>query len=220
MAEQLVRHHSHRLQGLTPKSPPTMEGKEGVTMEQLASTNIPTGTALASETREDFTIYTNPLVQLPPAVDVFVHSPMEGHVDGPNEAEYGPDAPFWRTSMGQDIAQFGVIKPSQGNPPLREDKYRIIHASLDQAPNFSERLERIVSPLVPHKEPMSALFPHLSDPWPDGYHSLAKVLGPIEEVPFRGNPGQNSNPTVSYPGPITSPPIPVVVGGEYTTQVM
>ena len=73
MVYKLVRHQSHILQGLSPDSPPTIEGQEGVTMEQLASTNVPVGTTLATETREYFTIYTNPLVQLPPAANVSIH---------------------------------------------------------------------------------------------------------------------------------------------------
>ena len=82
-----------------------MEGQEGVNMEQPASTNVPVGTTLASETREYFTIYTNPLVQLSPAANASMHSPLEGHVDSPTPPDYGPDAPFWRTSMGQAIAE-------------------------------------------------------------------------------------------------------------------
>ena len=113
-----------------------MEGKEGVTMEQLAFANVPIGTTLASETREDFTIFTSPLVQLPPAANVFVHSPLEGHVDSPTPPDYGPDAPSWRTSMGQAIAEFRVIRPSPGNPPLGEEEQRRINASLDRACNF------------------------------------------------------------------------------------
>ena len=69
-------------------------------------------------------------------------------------------------------------------------------------------------------ESISAHLPHLSDPWPDGYHSLAQVLGLIEEVPFQGNPDQNDNPTVSHPGPVTRPSIPVMAGGKSTNQVM
>ena len=57
-------------------------------------------------------------------------------------------------------------------------------------------------------------------PWPKGYHSLAQVLGPIEEVPFQGNPGPNDNPMVSHLGPFTKPSIPVMVGGKSTNQVM
>ena len=71
-----------------------------------------------------------------------------------------------------------------------------------------------------HHEAISARLPHLSDPWPEGYRSLAQVLGPIEEVPFQGNLGPNDNPTVSHLGPIATPSIPVMVGWESTNQVM
>ena len=118
MSEKLARRQYCRLQGLSPDSPPTMEGQEGVTMEQPNSANVPVGTALISETREDFTIYTNPLVQLPPTADASMRLPLEGHVDTPALLDYGLDAPFWRTSMGQVITKFGVIRPLPRNPPL------------------------------------------------------------------------------------------------------
>ena len=66
--------------------------------------------------------------------------------------------------MGQAISEFGVIRPSFENPPLNEDAYRRIQALLDHARNFQERMDRVMDTLVPHKEPMSALLPHLSDP--------------------------------------------------------
>ena len=100
-------------------------------MEQPSSANVPIGTSLASETKEYFTIFTSPLVQLPLAADASVHSPLEGHVDSLTPPDYGPDAHFCRTSMGQAIAKFGVIRPSPGNPPLGEEEQRRINASLD-----------------------------------------------------------------------------------------
>ena len=45
------------------------------------------------------------------------------------------------------------------------------------------------------------------NPWPEGYRSLAQVLGPIEEISFQGNPG-----------PITRPSIPIMVGGQSSNQ--
>ena len=122
--------------------------------------------------------------------------------------------------MGQSISYFGVIIPSLGNPPLGEEEKRRINASLDQACNFSERVERIIPSPTPHHETISAHLPHLSNPWPDGYHSLAQIVGPIDEIPFQGNPGQNDNPIVSHPGSVTRPPLPVMVGGESINQVM
>ena len=121
-------------------------------MEQPTSTNVPIGTTLASETREKFTIFINPLVQLPPAADFFVHPALEGRVDSPTPPDYGPNAPFWRTSMVQSIVEFRVIRHSPGNPPLGEEEQRRINASLDRARNFSERIERIIPPPVSHYE--------------------------------------------------------------------
>ena len=58
------------------------------------------------------------------------------------------------------------------------------------------------------------------NPWPEGYHSLAQTLGPIEEISFQGNLGLNGNPTISHPNPVPRPSIPVMVGGKSTNQVM
>ena len=49
------------------------------------------------------------------------------------------------------------------------------------------------------------------NPWPEGYCSLAQVLGPIEEIAFESNPVLNENPTVSHP---------VTVFGKSTNQVI
>ena len=150
--------------------------------------------------------------------DTSFHSPIEGRVDSPIEIEYGPNAPFWRTSMGQDLSKFGVTIPSFENPPPGEDEYRRIQASLDHAHNFQERVERIIPSPVSHKEHMSALLPCLSNPWPSGYRTLAENLGPIDDIPPHGVtshiPGQTSNPTVLNPRSVSSPPIPSVAGGK------
>ena len=54
--------------------------------------------------------------------------------------------------MGEAIAEFKVIRTSQGNPPLGEEEQRIIHASLDRARKFSERVEIIIPPPMSHYE--------------------------------------------------------------------
>ena len=66
--------------------------------------------------------------------------------------------------MGRSIVKFGVNRTYLENPPPGEDEYRRIQASLDHAHNFLERMERIVPSPVSYKEPMSTLFPLLSDP--------------------------------------------------------
>ena len=73
---------------------------------------------------------------------------------------------------------------------------------------------------IPHKEPMSALLPGLSYPWPSRYRSLAENLAPIEDVPPHGMtpeyPSRTSNPApvVSNSRSVSSPPIPSMAGGQ------
>ena len=60
--------------------------------------------------------------------DTAFHFRMEGHVGSSNWVDrpfdyiegidYGPNAPFWRTYMGQAISEFGVTRPSFFNPSL------------------------------------------------------------------------------------------------------
>ena len=143
---------------------------------------------------------------------------MEGRNDVINEAEYGPDAPFWRTSMGKSISNFGVIRPSFENPPLNEDAYRRIQELLNRACNLLERMDRVMATPIPHKEPMSALLPRLTDPWPSGYSPLS------DDAPSHGlsprDPIQTSNPTFLNPRSVSSHPIPSIAGTKPSAQVV
>ena len=47
------------------------------------------------------------------------HSPTEGHVDDTTHLDYGPNAPFWDTSIGQAIASFGTHVSS---PEIEEER--------------------------------------------------------------------------------------------------
>ena len=97
--------------------------------------------------------------------DTSFQSLRECHTDSPSKTKYGPNAPFWRTSMGQALSEFGFSRPCFVNPPiaasLDEDMYRRFHPSFDCLQNIHDNLEKIISTPVPHKEPMSALFPHV-----------------------------------------------------------
>ena len=55
---------------------------------------------LVVESGDQFASYITPLVQQPPVGDTSFHGPVEGRVDSPVRPYYGPDAPFWGTSMG------------------------------------------------------------------------------------------------------------------------
>ena len=72
--------------------------------------------------------------------DSSFHLNMEGRTDSPIPPEYGLDASFWRTSMGQAIASFGVNRPSPGQSSPGEEEYRQIQASIHHAHDFQERM--------------------------------------------------------------------------------
>ena len=84
--------------------------------------------------------------------------------------------------------------------------------------NLQPRLPRTTDPwpeakIKPSYEGRPTYGENSRNPWPEGYRSLAQVLGPIQEIPFQSNLGLNDNPIVSHPYPITRPSIPVMVGG-------
>ena len=57
-----------------------MEGQEGVTMERPASVDARIETTSGARTREEFSVYNNPLVQLSPTTDTTFHFSMEGQL--------------------------------------------------------------------------------------------------------------------------------------------
>ena len=74
-------------------------------MEGLASNDAHIETTSTTETREYFSVYDNPLVQLPPAAEPAFRFLMEGQDGSSNwtfnhppdeaiEVEYAPNAPF------------------------------------------------------------------------------------------------------------------------------
>ena len=79
-------------------------------------------------------------------------------------------------------------------------------------------MDRVLATPVPHKESMSAILPHLIDPWPIGYNPLS------DDAPSRGlspcDLGQTSTPTVLNPRFVASPPIPSIAGCKSSSQVV
>ena len=60
-----------------------------------------------------------------------------------------------------------------------------------------QRLDTILATPIPHREPMSALLPRNTDPWPNGYRSLADSMKHIDLVETSKHPRQTSDPTVA-----------------------
>ena len=73
-------------------------------IDQGAATSSHEGKNLVVESGDRFTSYINPLAQQPPMADTSFHPHMEGRIDSPTAPEYGPNAPFSRTSVGQAIS--------------------------------------------------------------------------------------------------------------------
>ena len=102
-------------------------------IDQGATTTSQVEENLVVESRDQFTSYFTPLVQQPPVGDTSFHGPVEGHVYSPVRPYYGPNAPFWGTSMGQAIASFGVHRPSPEHSSPSEDEYRQIQLAIHHA---------------------------------------------------------------------------------------
>ena len=83
-----------------------------------------------------------------------------------------------------------------------------------------QRLDTILATPIPHKEPMSNILPHNTDPWPAGYHSLADSMKPIDPVETSHHPGQTSDPTVANVRFVSSPPRSSRPGGKRSTPVV
>ena len=81
-------------------------------IDQGATTSSHEEENIVVESGDQFTSYINPLAQQPPMANASFHPHMEGPTDNPDAPEYGSDALFWRTSMGQSISSFGVNRNS------------------------------------------------------------------------------------------------------------
>ena len=79
--------------------------------------------------------------------DIAFHFLMEGHFGSSNlvvdhlcddteGTEYRLNAPFWITSLGQAIFEFGTTRPSFFNPPSTEETYRRLQPNMDGLHNF------------------------------------------------------------------------------------
>ena len=77
-------------------------------IDQGVSTTSRVGDNVVVESGVPYSSHSPPLVQYPSQGDSSFHSPMEGHVDDTTCPDYGPNAPFWDTSIGQAIASFGT----------------------------------------------------------------------------------------------------------------
>ena len=77
-------------------------------IDQGAATTSQVGDNVVVESGVPYSSHSPPLVQYPSRGNSSFHSPMEGHVDDTTHLDYGTNASFWDTSMGQAIASVGT----------------------------------------------------------------------------------------------------------------
>ena len=77
-------------------------------IDQGATTNSHVGENVVAESGDQYPSHGPPFAQHPSRGNTSFHSPIEGRVDDTNHPDYGPNALFWDTSMGQAIASFGT----------------------------------------------------------------------------------------------------------------
>ena len=69
-------------------------------IDQGATTNSQVGENVVAESRDPYPSHAPPLAQQPSQCNTSFHSPIEVHVDDTTHPNYGPNAPFWDTSIG------------------------------------------------------------------------------------------------------------------------
>ena len=177
---------------------------------------------MGAESGGPYSSHLPPLVQQPSHGNTSFHSPMKGHVDETNHLDFGPNAPFWDTSIGQAIASFGTRLNSSED----EEEHRKYRATILRAQEIDKQIDDLLGPT-----------PSRSTYVPVGYHSLADSMRPIEPIIDRAitphNPGQNTTtshvmsvpnpPRSSAPGTLPSilvSSVPSSAGGQPPTRPM
>ena len=77
-------------------------------IDQGAATTSQVGDNVVAESGGPYSSHSPPLVQQPSRGNSSFHFPLEGPVDDTTHPEFGPNAPFWETPIGQAIASFGT----------------------------------------------------------------------------------------------------------------
>ena len=179
-------------------------------MEWLASTDAHIENTLATETREDWSIYNNPLVQMPLADDPPFLFLMEGQAGSSNwmfnhppdetiEVEYGPNSPFWRTSLGKSIAEY-ITTTTKPEPFILSPLRQLIHRNPSNEYFFWESIEHLCQSAENLRRRIISPLPSPSRKSPPAYHSLSPPqVSLLPESPTQNlvtqNLGQTSTPT-------------------------
>ena len=170
------------LQVLPPEFPLALERNEGETMDQLDSVDSHVEDVPVTETREAFSTYHKPLVQLPPVADSTFHFQMKFQpissdwvFNHPSDdtvgAEFGSNDPFWRTSLGQSIYEYGTTT-AKADPSVLTPLRKFIQYSSSNAEFFQKSIENLCSMGDILRRRSFSQLPHLSRTTPSRYHAL------------------------------------------------
>ena len=163
-------------------------------IDRGATTTSQVGDNVVVESGVPYSSHSPPLVQQPSQGNSSFHSPLEGHVDH-TRPDFGPNAPFWETPIGQAIASFGTHVSS----PESEEERRQYHATILRAQEVETQIDNILG-----SSPVRSTFLLV------GYRSLADSMRPIEPIidrPLTTHiPGQISTPLTSYVMSNPNPP--------------
>ena len=107
-------------------------------IDQGAATTSQVGDNVVVESGVPYSLHSSPLVQQPSQGNTLFHSPMEGHVDDTTHPDYGPNAPFWDTSIGQAIASFGT------HLNFYEEEHRQQHVAILCAQEIENKMDDIL----------------------------------------------------------------------------
>ena len=77
-------------------------------IDQGAATTSQVGDNVVVESGVPYSSHSPPLVQQPSQGDSSFHYPVKGRVDDIARLNFGPNAQFWETPVGQAIASFGT----------------------------------------------------------------------------------------------------------------
>ena len=78
-------------------------------IDQGAATTSQVGDNVVVESGVPYSSHSPPLVQQPSQEYSPFHSPVEGRVDDVARPDFGPNASFWETPIGQAIASIGTL---------------------------------------------------------------------------------------------------------------
>ena len=140
-------------------------------IDQGAATNSQVGENVVAKSGDPYFLHTPPLVQQPSRGNTSFHSPIEGHVDDTTRPDYGPNAPFWDTSIGQDISSFCTRLNFSEKVSPDEEEHRKYHTAILRAQEIERKIYDILG--TPPSRSTTVLV---------GYRSLADSMRPIEPI--------------------------------------